>query len=117
MPLNPIRLLPLCLAVALSVPALAQGSDTSAPAQDSGASVFKANCILCHGEDGSGNTPVGKAFKAAALTDPTVTKLSNDDLHAVIKNGKNGKMPAFKDKLSDAQIDSVIAYIRKLPAH
>ena len=115
MPLNPIRLLPLCLAAALSLPALAQDSGANAT-QDPAADLFKAHCVMCHGADGSGDTPAGKIFKAAALTDPMVTTKSNDELHTVIKNGKN-KMPPFKDKLTDAQIDEVIGYIRKLPPH
>ena len=105
MPLNPTRLLLLCLTAVLSVPALAQ---------DSGADLFKVHCVVCHGADGSGDTPAGKIFKAASLTDPLVTTKSNDELHTVIKNGKN-KMPTFKDKLTDAQIDTIIGYIRKLP--
>lgn len=105
MTLNSTRLLLVCLAAAVSLPA---------HAQDTGAAIFKVHCVMCHGEDGSGNTPAGKVFKAAALTDPMVTTKSNDELHAVIKAGKN-KMPTFKDKLTDAQIDAVIDYIRKLP--
>lgn len=105
MKFNLTALFLVCLAAALSLPA---------HAQDPGASIFKAYCIVCHGEDGSGNTPAGRIFKAASLTDPMVTTKSNDELHAVIKSGKN-KMPTFKDKLTDAQIDTVISYIRKLP--
>ena len=95
----------LCLAAAVSI---------TAQAQDPGAAIFKAHCVMCHGEDGSGNTPAGKVFKAAALTDPMVTTKSNEELHTVIKGGKN-KMPTFKDKLTDDQIEAVIGYIRKLP--
>ena len=29
-------------------------------AQTSGADIFKTKCAMCHGEDGLGNTPVGK---------------------------------------------------------
>lgn len=95
----------LCLGAVVSVPAMAQNP---------GADTFKTRCVVCHGADGSGNTPAGKVFKAASLTDPMVTTKSDDELHTVIKNGKN-KMPYFKDKLTDAQIDAVIAYVRKLP--
>jgi mono/diheme cytochrome c family protein len=73
-------------------------------AQDSGADTFKTKCLMCHGADGTGNTPAGKAFKAASLKDPMV----------VTKSGKD-KMPSFKDKLTDDQIKAVIAYIRALP--
>ena len=105
MKFNPTRLLLVCLLAVVSF---------SAQAQDPGAALFKVHCVMCHGADGSGDTPAGKVFKAAALTDPMVTTKSNDELHAVIKAGKN-KMPTFKDKLTDDQIEEVIGYIRKLP--
>jgi cytochrome c6 len=94
-----------CLAASIAAPAWAA---------DSGADTYKTKCAMCHAADGSGNTPAGKVFKAASLTDPMVTTKSNDELTAVIKNGKN-KMPAWKDKLTDDQIKAVIGYIRALP--
>jgi mono/diheme cytochrome c family protein len=42
-----------------------------------------------------------------------VQKTSNADLKTVVTNGKN-KMPPFKGKLTDAQMDQVISYIREL---
>ena len=93
----------ICLAASICVPAFAQ----------SGADTFKAKCLMCHGADGLGNTPIGKAFKIVSLKDPSVVKSSNPALEAVIKSGKN-KMPAFAGKLSNAQIDAVVEYIRTL---
>jgi mono/diheme cytochrome c family protein len=40
-------------------------------------------------------------------------KLTDAELTAATMNGK-GKMPAYKDKLTDAQIKDVIGYIRTL---
>ena len=82
-------------------------------AQSSGADTYKAKCQMCHGADGLGNTPAGKAMKARPLNAPDVLKESDTDLMAVIKNGKN-KMPAFTGKLTDAQITNVVAYIHTL---
>ena len=82
-------------------------------AQSSGADTYKAKCQMCHGADGLGSTPAGKAMKARAFNAPDVLKESDTDLAAVIKNGKN-KMPAFTGKLSDAQITNVVAYIHTL---
>ena len=93
-----------CLAVLLAVPAVAQGS---------GAEVYKANCTMCHGDDGLATTPLGKALNAASFKDPKVAKTPDVDLTAIVKKGKD-KMPAFGDKLTGAQIKSVIAYIRTL---
>ena len=92
------------------------GAWMAAPAYaaDSGANTYKAKCEMCHAANGSGNTPAGKVFKAASLKDPMVTTKSNEELAVVIKNGKN-KMPAWKDKLTDDQIQAVIGYIRALP--
>jgi mono/diheme cytochrome c family protein len=41
------------------------------------------------------------------------SKASDDELIAAVKNGK-GKMPPNNGRLTDAQINAVIAYIRTL---
>jgi cytochrome c6 len=82
-------------------------------AQSSGADTYKAKCQMCHGADGLGNTPAGKAMKAGPFNAPDVLKESDTALMAVIKNGKN-KMPAFTGKLTDPQIAQVVAYIHTL---
>lgn len=92
------------LAAAIALPVLAQTS---------GADVYKAKCQMCHGPDGTANTPAGKAIKASSFKSPAVKNASNADLIAVVHNGK-GKMPAYGTKLSDAQIKAAVAYIRTL---
>ena len=82
-------------------------------AQDSGADTFKAKCQVCHGTDGQGNQ-MGKALGVVPYNAPEVRKLSNADLTAIIKNGKNNKMPAFGAQLTDAQIKDVLKYIHTL---
>ena len=103
----PVRQATLVLALAAAFSAL------PARAQSSGADVYKAKCQMCHGADLKGNTPGGKMTHAQPLDSPEVIRKSDADLIATTKNGKN-KMPAFAAKLSDAQIHSVIAYIRTL---
>jgi mono/diheme cytochrome c family protein len=82
-------------------------------AQNDPAKVFKANCTLCHGEDGSANTPTGKALKARDLRSDEVQKQTDPELAAVISKGR-GKMPAFGAKFSPDMINSLVAYIRQL---
>lgn len=82
-------------------------------AQSGGADVYKAKCLMCHGADGSGTTPAGKALKAASFKDPAIVSASDTDLIAAVTKGK-GKMPANQGKLTDAQIKAVIAYVRTL---
>jgi len=82
-------------------------------AQDSGAATYKSKCAMCHGADGLGATPAGKAMKAIPFNSPDLVKASDADLIAATKNGK-GKMPAYAGKLTDPQITEVVAYIRTL---
>jgi cytochrome c6 len=85
----------------------------SAESAAAGKSLFTSKCALCHGADGTGNTTVGKNLKIKNLHSPDVQNQSDADLKAVITTGKN-KMPPFKGKLTDAQFDQVLAYVRQL---
>jgi mono/diheme cytochrome c family protein len=78
-----------------------------------GAAIFKGKCVLCHGTDGTGNTPLGKQLQAANLRSKDVQKLSNAQLQQVVHDGK-ANMPAFADQLSQEDISNVIKYVRTL---
>jgi mono/diheme cytochrome c family protein len=82
-------------------------------AETNAASLFKAKCVLCHGEDGSGNTPTGKAQKAKDLRSEETQKKSDEEIAEVITKGRN-KMPAFAQKLKPDQIQQLVAYVRQL---
>ena len=92
----------LCLAMS----AVAHGQDDSAKA-------FKANCVLCHSANGSGDSATGKALKAKDLRSEEVQKQTDDVLAATIAKGK-GKMPAFSAKLKGDDITKMVAYVREL---
>jgi len=94
------------LALILAVP-------TIAFAQGSGADIFKAKCAMCHGADGSASTGMGKSMGLKPLSSPEVQKMSDADLTALVTDGK-GKMPAYKGKLSDADISAVVKYVKTL---
>jgi cytochrome c6 len=98
-------------AAALMLAALALPA--TARADGDGAAAYKAQCIGCHGADGSGQTPIGKSLKVQDLSKPEIQAMKDADLAAVIEKGK-GKMPTFKGKLSAAQIGKVVDYIRTL---
>jgi mono/diheme cytochrome c family protein len=86
----------------------------SAPAQaQDAASLFKSKCAMCHGPDGGGDTPTGKAMKVRDLRSADVQKQTDAELTAVITNGKN-KMPAYKGKLDDGQIKQLVGFVRDL---
>jgi cytochrome c6 len=80
---------------------------------DDSASTFKAKCAMCHGADGTGNTPTGKALKLRDLGSLDVQSQTDAQLADIVRNGKN-KMPAYKGKLADDQIKGLVAYIRGL---
>lgn len=82
-------------------------------AQSDSASLFKSKCALCHAEDGSGNSPSGKALKAKDLRSPEVQTKSDSEMSEVISGGRN-KMPSFSQKLTPDQIQHLVAYIRRL---
>lgn len=88
---------------------LAQESSKS----DSGAATFKSKCVVCHGADGTGNTPLGKQLQAANFHSKDVQKLSNAELHRIVHDGQ-ANMPAFADQLSDEEITQVVKYVRQL---
>jgi cytochrome c6 len=84
----------------------------SAPAKadDTAEATYKAKCATCHGPDGKGETPTGKAMKAGDFASEAVQKMSDADLTDAIGKGK-GKMPAYKTLTPD-QVKGLVAYIR-----
>ncbi len=77
----------------------------------SGAAVYKAKCQSCHGAKGMADTPVAKVMKIRPVTNPVVMKMSEAEMIKVTADGR-GKMPAFKGKISDAQIKEAVAHFR-----
>jgi mono/diheme cytochrome c family protein len=98
----------LLIALPFCVPGMQAGGTKS-----QGESLFKANCILCHGEDGTGNTPAGTALGAHNLTSTEVVRKTDAELVQTISHGKE-KMPSFGKKLSDAEIQALVSYIREI---
>ena len=92
------------LSASLAIPAVAQ---------QSGETTYKAKCAMCHGADGTGNTPIGKNMKLRSLKSPEDIKLTDAELFRDTKSGV-GKMQGYAGKLTDAQINDVVAYIRTL---
>lgn len=72
---------------------------------------WSQHCASCHGKDGSGATTMGKKLGVKDYTKEQ--SFSDADATNVIKNGKD-KMKGFKDKLSDADIKALVAYVRGL---
>lgn len=98
---------------ALVLASLALTLTPLAHADDASAKLYQSKCVACHGADGAGNTPGGKALKVTAFSDPDVQKQSDADLATIITKGKN-KMPAYEKTLKPDEIKGLVAYVREL---
>ena len=78
-----------------------------------GAEVYKTKCAACHGADGKGDTTMGKTFKLKDLASPDVQNLHDSELKTFLETGK-GKMPGYKGKLTNQQIEDLIQHLRTL---
>ncbi len=77
-------------------------------------SLFAKNCATCHGKDGRAKTFKAKLNHARNLTDPEwQTSVTDERLFNSITNGR-GHMPAWRKKLTEAEINSLVAYVRQL---
>jgi mono/diheme cytochrome c family protein len=90
-----------CLALLLAF------ASSAAAAEPDGAALYNTKCASCHGPDGRGDTPVGKALKIGSLLEP---RWAADDAPAAIakavREGVPG-MPALGSKLTAAEIEAV----------
>jgi cytochrome c553 len=77
-------------------------------------------CKNCHGMDGAGHTKAGRMKQVKDMTSAAYQKTFTDAQAAKqIKGGftdSNGKerMRAFGDKLSDAEVQALVSYVRLL---
>ena len=107
-----IKLSVLGLAVPLLVMASLTWSTFQVSASPDAAATFKAKCAACHGVDGKGETPAGKAMKIRDLGSAAVQGQSDDALYEIVSKGK-GKMPAYEKSLGADQCKQLVAEIRK----
>jgi cbb3-type cytochrome c oxidase subunit III len=88
------------------------------PAAVVGAKVYSENCSSCHGATGGGTAgvfpPLAGNPMVVGSPDKVIAAVKSGLTGATTVNGKsyNGSMPAWKSKLSNAEIADVITYIR-----
>lgn len=82
-------------------------------AQSGGEATFKSKCAMCHGADGLASSSMAKTMGVPSIQSDQFKKFTETELMATVENGK-GKMPAYKGKLTDAQIREVISYMQTL---
>jgi mono/diheme cytochrome c family protein len=76
------------------------------------AALYAKHCAKCHGKDGRAQTLKAKFNKARDLTGADWQRQASDEriFNSIMHGG--GKMPAFKKKLSEAQVESLVTYVR-----
>ncbi|MGI9649252.1 MAG: c-type cytochrome, partial [Acidimicrobiia bacterium] len=76
-----------------------------------GQDLFEANCARCHGSDLDGGRAPGGP-QAPSLS----SKTGPDDavLIEIVKRGRGGYMPSFATQLEEAEIASIIDYVRSV---
>ena len=87
------------------------GQDHDAALAADGAVIFAENCAACHGDAGLGN----REFGAPNLTDAIwLYGSSPEKLTETVTYARNGVMPNWNTRLTEAQIRSVAAYVHQL---
>lgn len=79
---------------------------------------FADHCALCHGNNGSGETPIGKNLypKPMDLRSREVQKKSDGEIYYIIHNGIRWTgMPAWGEKDQDEDSWKLVHFIRHLP--
>jgi cytochrome c553 len=92
----------LLAAAAAALPIAASAADA--------AENWKTMCAKCHGQNGEGKKPM----KTRDYSDPAFQAgVTDAQLFDATKNGvPETKMPAYADKLADADITALVAHIR-----
>jgi mono/diheme cytochrome c family protein len=103
----------------------ASPASPSSPAVSNSAALYNANCASCHGNGGRGDGPAASGQRPAPRdftkgvykfrTTASGSLPSDDDLVRAIAIGLPGtSMPGWKNRLTDAQIAELAAYLKTM---
>jgi mono/diheme cytochrome c family protein len=108
--MNRFRILAVCVALTAGSRVLPAADKGDA---EKGKAVFQ-QCGVCHNAD-SGQKKMGPGLKGLFKKDKLANgkKLSDANIRAKIEEGGNG-MPAYKDMLTDAEKNNLMAYLKTL---
>ena len=79
---------------------------------------FADHCAICHGNDGQGNTVIGRNLYPPApdMTQEETQRLTDGELFYIIKNGiRFTGMPAWEEEHTDEETWKQVLFIRHLP--
>jgi mono/diheme cytochrome c family protein len=75
-----------------------------------GEKIYNKQCLICHGENGKGE---GKNAGTAINNQQYLSAFSDKDIFNTVKFGREGTgMPSYGPRLSEDELNNVVAYIR-----
>jgi cytochrome c oxidase cbb3-type subunit 3 len=87
------------------------GQTNDAAASARGATVFKENCVACHGDNGEGK----REFGGPRLTDAIALYVSDKaSIVAQVTRPRQGVMPAWSARLDEVTIKQLAVYVHSL---
>jgi len=104
------------VAVLLSIPPVISKC-IAAPPQRSAKLLYRQQCSKCHGMDGRAQSSKAKFAHARDLTDTKwQDDVTDERIFNSIMNGRNvrGNMPKFADRLSEAEVNGLVTFVRDL---
>jgi mono/diheme cytochrome c family protein len=90
----------------------------TAAALQEGREHFADHCAQCHGNDGRGQTEMGRKLypRSPDMTQPDTQNLSDGELFAIIRNGvRLTGMPAWGGERDDTENWKLVLFLRHLP--
>lgn len=81
--------------------------------------LYEEKCVLCHGEEGGGNGPVGQVLrsKPADFTDSKkMATMTDGELFWKISTG-HGEMPSWQAGLTETERWQLVSYLRVLTTY
>lgn len=82
-----------------------------------GKAIYQTRCLECHGVEGRGDGEKAPFLspRPGSLVSAAISAKSDRDLLRIIQNGKpRTAMPAWKDILTETEIEEVLLYVRSL---
>jgi mono/diheme cytochrome c family protein len=106
------------LVIGASVMAAEPASEGAAapPTKTQATKLYNTHCSGCHGKDGKATTPIAKQL---GVRDLTRSKTTDAEIAKQIREGKQGPggktlMPAFKDRLTEAEQQLLVDRVKEL---
>lgn len=75
------------------------------------ATLFAENCVACHGEGGAGGLTNGAP---SLVDDAVIYGQDSETVTTTLLNGRQGVMPYWSERLSDAEINALALYVGRM---